>query len=81
MCREDARRLLAMNPSTAYYDAQRIAARARFAGDSSAFFHWARVAAEVARISDNPMDMTVVRAIADEEERAAKHGSTPAKPA
>jgi hypothetical protein len=81
LCRKDARRLLAMNPNTAYYDAQRIAARARFAGDGRAFLHWARVAAEVARISDNPMDLKVVQAIADEEERAARHGSTPAKSA
>lgn len=69
-----------MNPATAYYDAQRIAARARLSGDFRAFIHWARVAAEIARISDNPMDIEVVQAIADEEERAARHDSTPAKP-
>ncbi len=68
-----------MNPSTAYYDAQRIATRARLAGDASAFMHWARVAAEVARISDNPMDMKVLRTIVEEEERLAMHGSTHAK--
>jgi len=81
MCREDARLLLERNPSTAYYDAQRLAARARFAGDSQAFMHWARVAAEVARISNNPMDIKVVQAIADEEEQFARHGSTPSKSA
>jgi hypothetical protein len=70
-----------MNPATAYYDAQRIAARARFSGDGRAFFHWARVAAEIARVSNNPMDVEVVRRIVDEEERAARHGSTPARPA
>jgi hypothetical protein len=70
-----------MNPATAYYDAQRIAARARFSGDGCAFLHWARVAAEIARISDNPMDIEVVQRIVDEEERAARHGSTPATPA
>lgn len=51
----------------AYYDAQRAAARARFAGDSQAFLHWARVAAEVARISSAPMDYEIVKRIVDEE--------------
>jgi hypothetical protein len=69
-----------MNPETAYYDAQRIAARARFARDGRAFLHWARVAAEIAKISNNPMDIEVVQRIVDEEERAARHGLTPAKP-
>lgn len=78
---EDARLLLARNPRTAYYDAQRLAARARFSGDRRSFLYWASVAAEVARISDNPMDIKVVQAIADEEERRAKHSSTPTTPA
>jgi hypothetical protein len=43
--------------------------------------HWASVAAEVAKISDNPMDMKVVQAIVAEEERRATHDSTPARPA
>lgn len=72
LCREEARNLLALNPHTAYYDAQRIAARARFAGDAQAFIHWARVAAEIARISDNPMDRKIVEQIVDEEERSAR---------
>ena len=80
LCREDAQRLLTMNPSTAYYDAQRIAARARFSGDGRAFFHWARVAAEIAKVSNNPMDIEVVQRIVDEEEQAARHGLAPAKP-
>ncbi len=78
-CRQDARRLLAENPHTAYYDAQRLAARARFAGDRRGFMHWARVAAEIARISNNPMDIKVVQAIVDEEERRARHDRAPAK--
>jgi hypothetical protein len=78
---EDARLLLARNPDGAYYDAQRLAARARFSGDSKSFLHWAGVAAEVAKISDNPMDINVVQAIVDEEERRATHGSAPATPA
>lgn len=71
LCREDAIKLLAANPDTAYYDAHRIAARARFAGDGQAFMRWARVANEIARISDNPMDMSVVERIVEEERRRA----------
>jgi hypothetical protein len=70
-CREDARELLRQNPATAYYDAQRMVARARFRGDAAAFTHWARVAAEIAKISDNPMDSKVIASIVDEE-RARK---------
>jgi hypothetical protein len=76
--RDDARELLTKNPVTAYYDAQRLAARARFAGDGKGFVHWARVAAEVARIGTGPMDIKVVRAIVDEEERRATRGKVPA---
>jgi hypothetical protein len=47
----------------AYYEAQRRAARARASHDGVDFLHWAKVAAEVARISP-----TVVRGIVDEEE-------------
>jgi hypothetical protein len=68
---QDARGLLKNNPRTAYYDAHRLAARARFSGDGKGFLHWAAVAAEIARISDNPMDIDVVNAIVDEEERRA----------
>ncbi len=68
----DARELLERNPRTAYYDAQRLAARARFSGDAQSFMHWARVAAEVARTSDNPMDRKVVESIVDEEEQHAR---------
>lgn len=68
---DDARELLSVNPRTAYYDAQRLAARSRFRGDQQSFIHWASVAAEVARISNNPMDIAVIRAIVDEERRLA----------
>lgn len=66
---EDARGLLARNPDTAYYDAHRAAARARFAGDAQSFWHWSRVSAEVARISENPMDIEEVERIIEEERR------------
>lgn len=66
-CFEDAEKLLQFNPRTAYYDAQRLAARSRFRGDRPEFMHWAAVAAEIAKISDNPMDIDVVKAIVDDE--------------
>jgi len=70
--RDDARQLIERDPQTAYYDAQRAAARARLVGDGAAFLHWARVAAEVARISQAPMNFETVEAIVDEEERRAR---------
>lgn len=71
LCRDEARQLVERDPVNAYYDAQRAAARARFSGDGQAFLHWARVAAEVARISQAPMNFETVQAIVDEEERRA----------
>lgn len=70
--RDDARQLVERDPVSAYYDAQRAAARARFAGDGRSFLHWAKVAAEVARISNAPMDYEIVKNIVDEEEHRAK---------
>lgn len=72
LCRNDARRLVDRDPSSAYYDAQRLAARARFAGDGDNFLHWASVAAEVARISSAPMDFEIVKRIVEEEQRRAR---------
>jgi hypothetical protein len=73
---EDARQLIERDPATAYYDAQRLAARARFASDSQAFLHWAKVAAEVARIGNAPMNYETVKAIVAEEERRSKPRGT-----
>jgi hypothetical protein len=54
----------------AYYEAQRRAARARVRGNGQEFFHWAKVAAEVARMTPQAeMDIDVVQAIAVEEEQ------------
>lgn len=54
----------------AYYEAQRLAARNRAMQDRSGFWHWAKVASEVARLSSAAeMDLKVVQAIADEELR------------
>jgi hypothetical protein len=71
LVRDDARRLIGRDPASAYYDAQRAAARARVADDPKSFMHWARVAVEVARISNAPMDIEVVRRIVEEEEQLA----------
>lgn len=66
----DARVLVAVDEVNAYYVAQRRAARARVRGDGQEFFHWAKVAAEVARLAPRAaMDIEIVRAIAAEEER------------
>jgi hypothetical protein len=54
----------------AYYAAQRLAARSRARGDVAAFTHWAKVAAEVARVSPiAEMDLKTVQKIAEEERR------------
>jgi len=77
LCAQDARRLLTASPATAYYDAHRIATRARVSGDAAAFMRWVRVGAEIARISDTPMDMKVLRAVVDAEEALAKGDAHP----
>lgn len=66
----DARSLAAADMHNAYYEAQRRAARARVHNDRAAFYHWAKVAAEVARIVPLAgMDIDVVGAVVAEEER------------
>lgn len=47
----DARSLIAQDERGAYYAAQRLAARSRALGERREFIHWAKVAAEVARLS------------------------------
>jgi len=65
---EDARQLAAADPVNAYYEAQRRAARSRAQGHASEYWHWAKVASEVARIEPlAAMDFEVVEAIADHE--------------
>lgn len=65
---QDARTLIEKHGRQAYYEAQRLAARSRAQGDRSRFWHWAKTASEVARLSPVvEMDMKVVQAIADEE--------------
>lgn len=67
---EDARRLLEAEETNAYYEAQRRATRYRVRDDRAEFYHWAKVAAEVARLSPEvEMDIAALRAIVSEEER------------
>jgi len=69
----DARRLIRHDEPGAYYEAQRLAARARASGHAGEFIHWAKVAAEVARISLlAQMELAVVQAIVDDETRQAR---------
>ena len=66
----DARALVAADEVNAYYEAQRRAARARVRSDRAEFYHWAKVAAEVARIAPlAEMDIDIVRAVVRDEER------------
>ncbi|MEF2071023.1 hypothetical protein [Consotaella aegiceratis] len=63
----DARILLERYGNNAYYEAQRRAAGARIHNHRD-FWHWAKVAAEVARLSpDVGMDVETVQAIVDDE--------------
>lgn len=64
----DALKLILKDERLAYYAAQRLAARSRAQGDRREFVHWAKAAAEVARLSPvAEMDLATVQAIADEE--------------
>ena len=66
--RADALALIQSDERNAYYAAQRLAARSRALGDRQGFYHWAKVAAEVARRSSvAEMDLAVVEAVAAEE--------------
>ena len=61
---------VAADEVNAYYEAQRRAARARVRSDRAEFYHWAKVAAEVARIAPlAEMDIDIVRAVVRDEER------------
>lgn len=66
----EARALVVADEVNAYYEAQRRAARARLQDDRAEFYHWAKVAAEVARIAPlAEMDIEMVRAVVRDEER------------
>ena len=64
----DARMLVADQPRTAYFEAQRRAATARTRGDTAGFWHWSKVAAEVARICPiAEMDLETLKSVVDRE--------------
>ncbi len=68
--KQDAQVMIERHGSHAYYEAQRLAARSRALRNRSDFWHWAKVASEVARLSPvSEMDLNIVQAIADEEMR------------
>lgn len=68
--RTDARLLHVAKEINAYYEAQRRAARFRTPGNRAEYWHSAKVAAEVVRLSPHvEMDIDVVRRIVSEEER------------
>jgi hypothetical protein len=70
---DDARRLLAAEEANAYYEAQRRATRARIHRDRGEFYHWAKVAAEVARLPPEvDMNIEVLKRVVDEEERRSR---------
>ncbi len=65
----DARALASSDPVNAYCNAQRFAARCRYAGERDEFMHWAKVAAEIARIEPRAeMDFAKLKTINDQEE-------------
>lgn len=69
----DGRRLINEDERGAYYAEQRLAARCRAQHDRAGFWHWAKVASEVARISSiAEMDRAIVERIADEELRTQR---------
>ena len=66
--KSDAQTLIVRDERNAYYDAQRLAARCRAQGDADGLFHWAKVAAEIARSSTvAAMDLQKVEALVQEE--------------
>jgi hypothetical protein len=74
---QDARELVARDERAAYYEAQRLVARSRARGDAGEAFHWAKVAAEIARIAPGAeMDIDVVRAVVDDELNRLRSGPT-----
>ncbi len=76
----DARQLIGLDERSAYYTAQRLAARSRASGDVVSFFHWAKVAAEVARLSPvAEMNLAVVESIVSEELAAGRKSGQPGR--
>lgn len=76
--KDDASLLIDLGDSVAYYAAQTQAARAKASGDQAGFWHWAKVAAEVARRSRKfEMDPAVVRQIYQDATALGEHTGRP----
>lgn len=64
----DARLIAISDPAGSYYEAQRRAFHSRSTGDLDLFWHWSKVASEIARIEPRAeMDFTVLKALSDQE--------------
>ena len=64
----DARLLAISDPAGSYYEAQRRAFHSRSIGDLDEFWHWSKVASEIARIEPRAeMDFAVLKALSDQE--------------
>lgn len=75
--RRDAASLIEADEMVAFYEAQLRAARARYAGDSEGFWHWAKVAVEVERGSTNAeIDQTTLQAILECDASMRHDGSS-----
>jgi hypothetical protein len=64
----DARLLAISDPAGSYYEAQRRAFHSRSTGDIDEFWHWSKVASEIARIEPRAeMDFAVLKAVSDQD--------------
>jgi hypothetical protein len=69
----DARLLATSDPAGSYYEAQRRAFHSRSGGDLDEFWHWSKVASEIARIEPRAeMDFVVLRTLFDQEEAGSR---------
>jgi hypothetical protein len=68
-CKVEAHKLVSADPVNSYYNAQRMAARCRCAGQADEYVHWSKIAAEIARIEPRAeMSFAKVKAINDRED-------------
>jgi hypothetical protein len=69
----DARLLAISDPAGSYYEAQRRAFHSRSTGDLVEFWHWSKVASEIARIGPRAeMDFAILEALSDQEKAARR---------
>jgi hypothetical protein len=65
----DAKLLAGRDPVRAYYESQRRVFHSRSEGDFHEYWHWAKVASEVARIEPRvEMDFDILKVLSDQEE-------------